>query len=116
MDSRGFSQLSGYRIMWIWVLFDLPVGTKAERKRALRFRKDLLGLGFEMVQFSVYLRHAWSMEKAESYARKVGAAVPEAGHVQIHFFTDKQYAQCRIFRSGIRGPKPKEKPELLALF
>ncbi len=48
-----YTQLSGYRIMWVWVLFDLPVGTKAERKRATRFRNDLLDLGFEMVQFSV---------------------------------------------------------------
>ena len=45
MGNQEFSQLSGYRIMWIWVLFDLPVGTKAERKRASRFRRDLLGLG-----------------------------------------------------------------------
>ena len=116
MGNQEFSQLSGYRIMWIWVLFDLPVGTKAERKRASRFRRDLLGLGFEMVQFSVYLRYAWSMEKAESYARKVGEAVPEAGHVQVHFFTDKQYAQSRVFRSGTRWPKPEEKPGQLVLF
>ena len=39
--------------MWVWVLFDLPVLTSAERKRATRFRNDLLDLGFEMVQFSV---------------------------------------------------------------
>ena len=36
--------------MWVWVLFDLPVLTSAERKRATRFRNDLLDLGFEMVQ------------------------------------------------------------------
>jgi hypothetical protein len=32
--------LSGYRIMWMFVLFDLPVGTPRERKAATRFRKD----------------------------------------------------------------------------
>ncbi|WP_132693765.1 CRISPR-associated endonuclease Cas2 [Rhodovulum steppense] len=55
-------------------------------------------LGFEMVQCSVYLRHAWSREKAESLARQVGDCVPEAGHVQVLFFTDKQYAQSQVFR------------------
>ena len=48
--------LSGYRIMWLVVLFDLPVGTKKERKAANRFREKLRDLGFEMSQFSVYLR------------------------------------------------------------
>ena len=102
--------------MWVWVLFDLPVGTKAERKRATRFRNDLLDLGFEMVQFSVYLRHAWSREKAESFAQQVGGCVPEAGHVQVLFFTDKQYAQSQVFRGRTRLAKPDEKPRQLALF
>lgn len=110
-----YQQQSGYQIMWVWVLFDLPVGTRAERKRATRFRNDLLDLGFEMVQLSVYLRHAWSREKAESYARQVGDCIPETGHVQILFFTDKQYAQSQVFRGRARAPKPEEKPRQLVL-
>jgi CRISPR-associated protein Cas2 len=111
-----YKQLSGYQIMWVWVLFDLPVGTKAERKRATRFRNDLLDLGFEMVQFSVYLRHAWSREKAESYARQVGECVPQAGHVQVLFFTDKQYAQSKVYRGRAKHRSPDEKPRQLVLF
>ncbi len=114
--AERYTQLSGYRIMWVWVLFDLPVGTKAERKRATRFRNDLLDLGFEMVQFSVYLRHAWSREKAESYARKVGECVPPSGHVQVLFFTDKQYAQSKVYRGRAKPQSPDEKPRQLALF
>ena len=48
--------LSGYRLMWMVVLFDLPVGTKKERKAATKFRKFLLDQGFEMSQYSVYMR------------------------------------------------------------
>jgi CRISPR-associated protein Cas2 len=77
--TEGYKKLSGYQVVWVWVLFDLPVGTKAERKRATRFRNDLLDFGFEMVQFSVYLRHAWSREKADSFARKVGDSVSRGG-------------------------------------
>lgn len=116
MKIERYSKLSGYRIMWIWVLFDLPVGTNAERKRATRFRNELLDLGFEMVQFSVYIRHAWSKEKAESFAKRVGECVPEAGHVQVLFFTDKQYGQTQVFRGGSGHPQPTEKPRQLALF
>ena len=43
------SALSGYRIMWIFVLFDLPVGTKKERKAATKFREALLDLGKQKV-------------------------------------------------------------------
>ena len=116
MKIARYSKLSGYRIMWIWVLFDLPVGISSERKRATRFRNELLDLGFEMVQFSVYIRHAWSKEKAESFARQVGEYVPEAGHVQVLFFTDKQYGQTQVFRGRSAQPRPTEKPRQLALF
>jgi len=49
--------------MWLYVMFDLPVGTKAERKAATQFRKFLLDEGFEMAQFSVYLRFAVSKNR-----------------------------------------------------
>ena len=48
--------LSGYRILWVMALFDLPVITKAERKRATKFRAFLLDEKFTMMQFSCYLR------------------------------------------------------------
>ncbi len=57
------SALSGYRIMWLFVLFDLPVGTKRERKAANGFRHALLDLGFEMSQFSVYIKYSAGKEQ-----------------------------------------------------
>ena len=47
--------LNGYAIMWLYVMFDLPVETKSQRRVAARFRKDLLKDGFTMHQFSVYV-------------------------------------------------------------
>lgn len=110
-----FSQLSGYRIMWVWTLFDLPVVHDDERKRAARFRLDLLDLGFEMVQFSVYARHAASKEKADHLAAQVGSRVPAGGTVSILFFTDRQFALTRTYRGGTTRPPPK-KPDQLVLF
>lgn len=102
--------------MWIWALFDLPVLTKTERKNATRFRNDLLDLGFQMAQFSVYLRHAYSKEKADAIAAKVGSCVPETGHVQILFFTDRQYQLTQsYYGKRSNGPIPK-KPDQLTLF
>lgn len=45
--------LSGYRLMWMIVLFDLPVLTKRERKDANKFRKFLQDEGFDRCQLSV---------------------------------------------------------------
>ena len=45
------------------VLFDLPVMTKKERKAATDFRKFLLDQGFEMAQYSVYMRFCAGKER-----------------------------------------------------
>ena len=71
--------LSGYRLMWMMVLFDLPVLTKKERKAATKFRKFLLDQGFEMSQFSVYLRFCAGKEQAETYTKRVSKNTPETG-------------------------------------
>jgi CRISPR-associated protein Cas2 len=107
--------LSGYRMMWLYVMFDLPVGTKLERKAATRFRKSLLDEGFEMAQFSVYLRFAESKEAAETYIERVRASLPNKGKVHIVALTDKQYANARIFTGRKRERSPQNFDQL-ALF
>lgn len=107
--------LSGYRLMWIMALFDLPVVSKPERKRATAFRNFLLDQGFEMVQFSVYARFAAGRERAEAMTRRIGAAAPQDGKVDILYFTDKQYEQIVSFRGKTADPKP-ERAQQLALF
>ena len=39
-------RLNAYRIMWLFVFFDLPTNTKAERRRAAQFRKATEKDGF----------------------------------------------------------------------
>ena len=78
--------------MWILVLFDLPVTTKTERAKATGFRNALLDLGFEMVQFSVYMKHCAGKEQAEAIQNKITAFVPVNGNVKLLFITDKQFA------------------------
>ena len=102
-------------MMWILAMFDLPVGTKAERKAATAFRHFLLDEGFEMCQYSVYLRFAGTFEKAETIARKVGRAVPRVGLVQLLYFTDKQYERIVSF-DGRSRTEPLRNPQQLVLF
>lgn len=111
----GFPALSGYRMMWLYVMFDLPVGTKSERKTASGFRNFLLDQGFEMAQFSVYLRFAESKEAAETQIKKVRDALPGKGKVHIVTLTDKQYGNARIF-AGRKRERRSGNPDQLALF
>ncbi len=73
---RRVSAFSGYRFMWMMVLFDLPVITKRQRKRATKFRNDLLDLGFEMAQYSVYLKFCGSRSAADALSNRVERRVP----------------------------------------
>jgi CRISPR-associated protein Cas2 len=107
--------LSGYRIVWLFVLFDLPVLTKAQRKSAAKFRTSLLDLGFAMSQFSVYLKFCAGKEQAEALCRKVEYAMPAQGKVHIVTITDKQYENIRTYRGMNREPGFKN-PAQLALF
>ena len=85
------NRLNAYRIMWLFVFFDLPTTTKKERKNAARFRKDLEKDGFTMMQFSVYIRHCPSKENRDVHVKRVRTSVPEVGMVSILSVTDKQY-------------------------
>lgn len=108
-------QLSGYRLMWMAVLFDLPVGTKKERKAATTFRKFLLDEGFEMAQFSVYMRFLAGKEQAESATKRIERNVPRTGKVHLLYFTDKQYENMVCFDGRKREPERKN-PDQYVMF
>jgi len=91
-------RFSEYRIMWIFVFFDLPTETKRERKIYADFRKKLLRDGFTMFQFSIYLRHCPSRENADVHIKRVKQWLPQEGYVGILTITDKQFGQMELFR------------------
>jgi CRISPR-associated protein Cas2 len=109
------SRLNAYRIMWIFVLFDLPVVETAQRKVAAKFRNDLLKDGFEMLQYSVYYRHVASREQGEVHIRRAKQALPEEGKVNILMVTDKQFGLMEVFY-GSMPIDGKKRPEQLELF
>jgi len=109
------TSLSPYRIMWLFVMFDLPVGTKKERKAATKFRNCLLDLGFDMSQFSVYTKYCRSCETAESIGRQVKKCLPSGGAVDILTITDKQYSNMKRYHAKIEKKGPEE-PQQLHIF
>ena len=107
--------LTGYRLMWMVVMFDLPVVLKAERKAATDFRNTLLDMGFEMSQFSVYMRICTSPTQIETYCKRVEAALPTGGKVNILQFTDKQYERIISYHGRAKQPANKA-PDQFDLF
>lgn len=91
------NRLNAYRIMWVLVFFDLPTETPKERKIYSLFRKNIMKDGFQMFQFSIYLRHCSSRENADVHIKRVKKILPEKGHVGIMCVTDKQFGMMEIF-------------------
>lgn len=107
--------LSGYRLMWIFVMFDLPVGSKKEMRDATRFRAFLLDEGFEMSQFSVYARFCNGKESFDAHLARIERNLPEKGDIHILTFTDRQYENIVRFSSQ-RRQRPRRNPDQLAMF
>lgn len=108
-------RFSEYRIMWIFVLFDLPTETKKQRKVAFNFRKFLLCDGFDMFQFSIYVRHCPSKENADVHIGRIKNHLPEYGEVGILCITDKQFENMEFFKAA-EDYKPKPPVQQLELF
>ncbi len=107
--------MSGYWIMWILVMFDLPTDTKPQRKAATKFRNFLLDEGFERSQFSVYARFVNGKEAFKTRVNRIERHLPEKGDIQILNFTDRQYRDIVHFSDQGRRTARKN-PEQLALF
>ena len=115
MSKYDVKFLSGFRLMWILTMFDLPTDTKAQRKAANTFRNFLLDEGFERSQFSVYARFCNGKESFDARVRRIEENLPGYGDVQILQFTDKQYENIIRFYDQNRQAQ-KKNPNQLVLF
>lgn len=85
-----------YGIMRVVVLFDLPTNTKAERRAATQFRKALLDDGFDMLQYSVYIRLCPNRDSANKHMLRVKRNAPKSGSVRVLYLTEQQFTNMHI--------------------
>lgn len=78
------------------VFFDLPTTDKSERKAAAGFRKDLIGNGFFMMQYSVYSRYCNSDAVVQTHIARLRRYVPAKGSVRVLVVTENQYQKMEI--------------------
>jgi CRISPR-associated protein Cas2 len=106
---------SKYRMAWVMVFFDLPVGTPEQRRDAANFRKDLVKDGYIMVQFSVYARPCGSADRVETQVRRLKSKIPPQGEVRGLLISDAQWGRMIVVRSQQRAT-PENMPEQMMFF
>ena len=106
---------SKYRMAWVMVFFDLPVGSPEERRDASNFRRDLIKDGYMMVQFSVYARPCGSADRVETQVRRLRSHIPERGEVRGLLITDAQWGRMIVVR-GAKKADPEDMPEQMMFF
>lgn len=87
-----------YKMGWLLVAFDLPVGTKKQRKAATAFRNFLIDDGYQMVQLSVYARACVSFARQETHLDRVRKNLPPEGSVRAIFVTRAPVLESRQSR------------------
>ena len=100
--------LNKYELMWMMVLFDLPVIEKKERKDATEFRNFLL------VQYSIYTKLFSGKDACEKYYRMIHDNLPTKGKVDIITITDRQYGNIISYNAGEK--RQKKQPDQFLLF
>ncbi len=83
--------------MWLFVLFDVPTRTQAERRRYTIFRKELQRRAFSMLQFSVYARCYPNEEAASRVRSQIQNLIPRRGKVRLLSVTDHQFGKMDSF-------------------
>lgn len=89
------------------VFFDLPTEGIEAKRSYTKFRNALLDDGFTMFQFSIYIRHALSLERAQVHIKRLKKHLPPHGHVGVFHITDKQFGMIELFI----GRQPTDAPE-----
>ena len=106
-----------FKMGWLVVAFDLPVLTKPQRKAATAFRDFLLDDGFQMIQFSVYVRPCVSFARQETHMERIRKGIPPEGKVRAFFVTRAQWERAIvIYGSPAKEVPPEELPEQIQLW
>lgn len=72
-------------------IFDLPVVNNNEKRAYRKFRKFLMKNGFEMLQYSVYIRTCPNRSFANKFYNRIIQNAPRKGDIQLLTITEKQF-------------------------
>ena len=104
--------------MRVLVLFDLPTGTKSERRAATQFRQFLTGDGFDMLQYSVYSRLCPNRDLAKKHLDRVVKNCPDdtSGSIRVLMITEHQFTTMFTVLGEKTSQEELVKPTQMAFF
>lgn len=97
-----------FKVGWMIVAFDLPVMEKPQRKEATNFRKFLIDDGYQMMQYSVYIRPMVSHARMLTHVRRLQNNLPREGSIRAIFVTQAQWERSFVLHGK---PMQKRAPE-----
>lgn len=102
--------------VWLLVMFDLPVQTKAQQRAANQFRNLLLDLGCSRVQFSVYARYFPNASQSHRVVKSIEENISAGGAVRMLRFSDAVWSSMKRYEAEGGAEKPEDPEDQLLLF
>ncbi len=84
----------------LFVLFDLPVKEKGQRRDYIKFRKYLKKNGFCFIQKSVYVKHLRNSSNISSEIRILESNAPKKGNLISFSLSIEQFKNIRLIRGS----------------
>ena len=80
-----------YVAVKVLCIFDLPMATAKDQRAYRDFRKFLIKNGFEMLQYSVYIRTCPNRSFANKFYQRIMNNAPSKGDIKLLTITEKQF-------------------------
>ncbi len=85
-----------FRYMRLIVFFDIPIEPASSKKEYIKFRRFLLDNGYDMLQYSVYIRFCRNDTDANKHQKRLKKHAPKVGNVRVIKVTENQYENMLI--------------------
>ena len=83
-------------------MFDLPINSSDEKTYYTLFRKNILKLGYFMIQYSIYTKVISSKTMVEQHINKLKKIIPPWGSIRAIVLTEKQYNDMYVLSGNKR--------------
>ncbi len=103
--------MSDFKYMRLIVMFDMPTQTPEQKREYSKFRKKLLVNGYEMLQYSIYVRFLRSNFDTKKHLQRLERIKPKCGEIIVLQVTDHQFENM-ITLSGEREKSAIDKNPL----
>ena len=109
-----YKSINNGRGYWLLVSHDLSLRSKAKRKLAQEFKRNLVADGFDAIQPSLHARFCASVEVCETHQNRICKTAPEFSKLTFVRLTDWQFRG--IFRNGKHATNPlPTSPKLITI-